>query len=293
MTPIPGFPQHFLDEHAQWHHDQADRMDRPGYGSDFLNFHRDFTSRVLAWYGQQGLDAAAVQPWTGVPEPLKANGSWPGRLAEAEARVSTRPYVFRDDDALGLFLDSRNPQGLHGWVHGRAASVFGDSIFADFHTSPRSTLFYNWHGLIERWRMQAQQSWRWPRKIDWDQLLAAERLPDGDRIVATIEDNALPEDPSAEAAVEFVLASALWWWKELNVPDGETGSSWDIHTGARWNGGRRFSDRVALWAHQVNNGQVLTFRKAKTFGLVSSTYQLGGLERLAPRTRVTLTWLAD
>jgi hypothetical protein len=127
----------------------------------------------------------------------------------------------------------------------------------------------------------------WPYEVGWGELQGF-RLDDGDAIVATIEYDVAPDN-----VVEFFITSTLWWWKEINVPDGETGSSWTIHTGAEWWGGRRFVDSTALWAHQVHNGQWLTFRKAKTFGLVSSTYLLGGLNILPPRSRVTFNWIAD
>jgi hypothetical protein len=127
----------------------------------------------------------------------------------------------------------------------------------------------------------------WPYEVGWVELRGT-MLDDGDIISAEITENvARPE------VVEFALASNLWWWKELNVPDGETGSSWNIHTGAVWFGGRRFEDRTALWAHQVHNGQFLSFRKAKTFGLVSTTYLLGQLNVLKPGSRVTFRWLRD
>jgi hypothetical protein len=129
---------------------------------------------------------------------------------------------------------------------------------------------------------------RWPYELDWAELAGSTLLDDGDFIVAQIDQNLVSPD-----VVELVLASELWWWKELNVPDGETGSSWNIHTGALWHGGRQFSDTVGLWAHQVRNGQMLSFRKAKVGGLVSTTYLLGGLERLPPGSRATFRWLRD
>ncbi|MFF3584980.1 hypothetical protein [Streptomyces mirabilis] len=127
----------------------------------------------------------------------------------------------------------------------------------------------------------------WPYEITWSELLAANVLDDGDVVHATIDPGAVPE-----SVVEITLASDLWWWKEINVPDG-LGSAWDIHTGAGTFGGRRFRDTVGLWADQVHNGQWLTFRKAKTVGLLSDTYLLRGLERLPAGSRVTFTWLKD
>jgi len=110
------------------------------------------------------------------------------------------------------------------------------------------------------------------------------KLPDGDLIEIEIRDNAVSSD-----IVEFVLqsGSGITWWKGLNVPDGG-GSSWDIYTQDS-----RTQDSVALWAGQVNNGQVLTFSKAKIFGIHFPVYTLGGLNRIKPGSRVIIRWMKD
>jgi hypothetical protein len=105
-------------------------------------------------------------------------------------------------------------------------------------------------------------------------------------IRATVEPNAV-----SPAAVEFVLSSGLSWYKSINVPDGG-GSSWEIYTGF-FLPVSRTSDRVALWAGQVHNGQVLTFSKAKFLGAHWPIYTLGNLDFLSPGSRVTFTWTRD
>ena len=129
---------------------------------------------------------------------------------------------------------------------------------------------------------------QWPYELGWGELEVGTLLDDGDLVRVLVEPGILRSE-----VVEVRITSTLWWWKEINIPDGETGSSWNIHTGAVWGGGRRFVDSVGLWAHQVRNGQRLSFRKAKTGGLVSTTYTLGGLERLSGGSRVTFNWLRD
>jgi hypothetical protein len=297
VPQIANFPQKYLDEHEAWHESQRDRIptrDRPGapgYGDDFLSFHQRFITRVAAdLIADRGLDPGLFAPWPDIPAELKADTAWPRVNADYD-RIVSRPYTFETTDTFGLFLDAAD--GLHRWVHRNAAAALKDDSFADFHRSPESTLFYRWHGLITRWTEAVRQELTWPRRIDWEQLRdPGTRLPDGDLIVATVAENALPQAPAAEAAVDVWLHSELWYWKELNVPDGE-GSDWNIHTGAGTFGGRRFDDSVALWAHQVHNGQVLTFKKAKTLGLLSNTYILGQLDRLPPLSRVTFDWRED
>ncbi|MHB9856607.1 hypothetical protein ACSYGO_46275 [Streptomyces krungchingensis] len=85
----------------------------------------------------------------------------------------------------------------------------------------------------------------------------------------------------------LVAGEGIRWWKGLYVPDG-LGSAWEI-----WTQNDRTSDSVALWAHQVANGQDLEFRKAKLFGVHTGMYALGNLERLAGGTRVTFQWAQD
>jgi hypothetical protein len=109
-------------------------------------------------------------------------------------------------------------------------------------------------------------------------------LPDGDIINVTIEEGVVSKD-----IVEFCLeaASHVDWWKEIRVPDG-LGASFPIYTQDS-----RTSDSVALWADQVKNGQKLHFSKAKFLGWHTGVYDLGGLDRLNPGSRVTFQWAQD
>jgi hypothetical protein len=113
-------------------------------------------------------------------------------------------------------------------------------------------------------------------------------LPDGDLIAVTITRGEV--DPST---VQFLLelGAAVDWWKRINVPDGQ-GSSWDIWAQGPF-GQRIGDDGVSLWSGQVNNGQVLTFGKAKFAGEHCDIYRLGDLGRIAPGSRVHFEWMRD
>ncbi len=90
--------------------------------------------------------------------------------------------------------------------------------------------------------------------------------------------------------VDFVLESdpGIRWWKGLIVPDGLS-SSWEISTVDD-----KMSESVALWADQIYNGQVLTFKKAKFLGVHTEMYTLGNLPaKLQPGDRVIFRWLKD
>ncbi|MEK6443732.1 hypothetical protein [Pseudonocardia sp. T1-2H] len=294
MPEIADLPERFLKRHEDWHMANHD-IQAPGFGVGLLDFHRDLVADVLAWMRDTGHDVSTVQPWAAIPNELTADQTFSPRRKEAVRRITQRAYTFRDLDDFGLFLTSdTRSANLHLWFHDVTMAVYQDPLVRPFATSPKSTYFYNFHGLIQNWRLAVERSLVSPRPVDWEQLLAGERLYDNDVITATITPNAMTPGPNGETAVDFVLTSTLWWGKWLNVPDGEgTGANWTISTGAPWFGGRKTVDSVALWSHQVRNGQLLTFSKAKGLGVAWPVYQLGGLESLQPNSRVTLTWVED
>jgi hypothetical protein len=294
VPEIADLPERFLVRHHHWHMDHLD-IEADGYGAALLDFHRDFVADVLAWMRETGRDTSLVQPWSEIPAELVADVTFSSTRAEAVRRITERPYAFGDLDDFGLFLtsDSRS-KNLHLWFHDVCQAVYRDTLVRPFETAPRSSYFYNFHGLIQRWRLAVEPNLRSPRTIDWEQLVAGEVLYDNDIINAAFTPNASSPGPNGESVVDFVLSSDLWWGKWLNVPDGEgTGASWTISTGAPWFGPRKTTDSVALWAHQVRNGQTLTFSKAKGFGFAWPVYQLSGLDRLEPNSRVTFTWAQD
>lgn len=109
-----------------------------------------------------------------------------------------------------------------------------------------------------------------------------------DRIDYVIEAGAVDAN-----GVHFVIrlgtnpAESSGWKKVLVMPDGQ-GSEWELVAD-----GRGSSATNSLWAWQVRNGQVLTFRKAKFLGLITDVLQLGDLESLAGGSRVTFNWAKD
>ena len=148
MSTIPNFPGDLLEEHKRWHHARHNvDLERPpsGYGLEFLQFHRNFISRALAWYNQNGNNPSLVQPWAAVPEPIRRS---PCYDQAAEARILYQPESFGSADELGRFIES---SGLHGCIHQGAAELYGDPDISDFDMAPRNTVFYNIHGMIDRW----------------------------------------------------------------------------------------------------------------------------------------------
>ncbi|MFD0672513.1 hypothetical protein [Cohnella sp. GCM10027633] len=148
MSTIPNFPQSLLEEHARWHHEHhlADPSRVPiGHGLAFLQFHRDYINRALAWYNQTGNNPSLVMPWAAVPEPIRRASCYD---QSAEARILFQPESFATADELGRFLES---SGIHGCIHREAARLYGEPEIDDFDVAPRNTVFYNIHGMINRW----------------------------------------------------------------------------------------------------------------------------------------------
>jgi hypothetical protein len=95
-------------------------------------------------------------------------------------------------------------------------------------------------------------------------------------------------DPNA---VEFrlELEKGVTWKKIINMPDGG-GSDWDIVAE-----GQGASASNGLYLDQCLNGQALTFRKAKQWGVMQDVLRLGDLGPLAAQgaSRMVFRWVRD
>jgi hypothetical protein len=114
IPTIPNFPQNLLDEHKSWHHARHSiNLNNPpvGYGLEFLQYHRNFIERALAWYKMQNLDPSLVEAWASVPEPIRQA---PCYDQAAEARILFQPESFVSADELGRFIESSN---IHSCIH--------------------------------------------------------------------------------------------------------------------------------------------------------------------------------
>ena len=74
-------------------------------------------------------------------------GWGPGHAAD-EVRLSNMSN-FSTLDELGRFLE----WGLHGWLHIATARMWNERVLETYE-SPRSTYFWQLHGLIDQWRQQ-------------------------------------------------------------------------------------------------------------------------------------------
>jgi hypothetical protein len=157
MPTIANFPTAFHDEHHAWHTGahagfpvRKFQRGSPGSGSEFLAFHGNYMSKVLAWYlDQPGADRNAVSAWTGVPSVLKTSAlGWTSQWANDEAKLAAPAGQFASRDALGIFIEA----GIHNqFLHDATAKHFNEPDVADIMKSPSSTYFYKIHGLVQHW----------------------------------------------------------------------------------------------------------------------------------------------
>ena len=226
MSRIPNFPKSLLDEHKNWHHARLNidiNNPPPGYGLEFLRFHRDFINRAQAWYRQNGLDPSLIEAWVSVPEEIRRT---PCYNQAAEARIMFQPESFASADELGRFIESSN---LHGCIHQEAARLFGEPEINDFDYAPRYTEFYNIHNMIDRWYR------------NWEGL--GRFRPDGGYWYGSFEGE----------GDEILLYNSLfgdWWLGKLkeesrdDIPGNETRVEWkaigDSRKFGQINDGRRF-----------------------------------------------------
>lgn len=154
MATIPNFPDRFLREHSSWHRNMG-MGTRSGDGIEFLEFHRYFLQNCLNWYQSRGLNPRLVEPWSAIPMQIKRHRRWNRRLEEAENRITRNLSSFDSADELGQFILRTS---LHDAIHVLGAEVFNDDDFSSVTLAPQSTLFYNWHGLIDNWWRQLEQN---------------------------------------------------------------------------------------------------------------------------------------
>lgn len=107
-----------------------------------------------------------------------------------------------------------------------------------------------------------------------------------DLIEVTVTPNAVDAN---EVQFELVTTGSVRWRKEIVINESPLVGSgaWTIFTDED-----KRQDANGLYLYQLDGG-FLTFRKAKTFGIMESVLTLGGMVEVAPGSRVTFNWAKD
>lgn len=168
MATINNIPTAILDEHVAWHSrpgnpDAGGRRINPfpligrrpalGSGEEFLVWHKGFVQRFHQWVNSlptnQQPSANDIAPWHAIPQMLKMSMlGWNVDLADEEQTLNDMSNFDSLDD-LGIFLE----WSLHGFLHNAASNMWDEPILLTYE-SPRSTYFWQLHGLIDYWRQQ-------------------------------------------------------------------------------------------------------------------------------------------
>lgn len=165
MPTIANLPAEMVTEHVNWHVNvgnpgaggRAIQEMAPGSGEEFLVWHKGFIERFHDWVGtlpsNEKPNANAISPWTEIPQMLKMsmNGWNPSRAAQETQLQDWSNFSSLDD--LGMFLE----WGLHGWLHFASSTMFGETVLLSFE-SPKSTYFWQLHGLIDHWRAEYEKA---------------------------------------------------------------------------------------------------------------------------------------
>lgn len=168
MPTINKIPQVMIDEHIAWH----DRPGNPsaggrrinpfppfgrrpalGSGEEFLAWHQGFVQRFHQWVSTLPAGERPAQntiaPWTAIPQPLKMSMlGWSVTLADEEQLLDNMSN-FASLDELGRFLE----WSMHGFLHHASSQMWNETALMSFE-SPRSSYFWQLHGLVDHWRQQ-------------------------------------------------------------------------------------------------------------------------------------------
>lgn len=168
MSIITNIPQNMIDEHVAWHSRPGNpsaggrridpfppvgRQPASGSGKEFLDWHQGYIQRFNQWVDSLPVSARpddSIAAWNAIPQMLKMSMlGWDSRFANEE-RLLANMANFESLDELGQFVE----WSLHGFLHNASANMWNEPMLLSFE-SPRSTFFWQLHGLVDHWR----QSW--------------------------------------------------------------------------------------------------------------------------------------
>ncbi|MDE2809471.1 MAG: hypothetical protein OXN90_13735 [Gemmatimonadota bacterium] len=137
---------------SEWDDMVREHLNAPHHGAEFLTWHSEFILRFHALLkrvpDQQRPKPADIAAWPAVPQDLKGVGGWDPEWEPLEARLRTNIKSF---DSLEDLVEEIYQ--LHNFLHTAAARFYSDKFVGDRRTAPRSTYFWQIHGLVELWHL--------------------------------------------------------------------------------------------------------------------------------------------
>lgn len=170
MAIIQNIPIEFVQDHVNWHSypgymDKKGRRVIPwpegsaepakGSGREFLEWYHTYLEKFYSWVQDlpenERPQPESIAPWTEIPFAMKTSMlDWNAQLA-AEEEKTRRLGAFATLDDLGIFIEWK----FNGWLHKTAALLWNEPILISLE-SPRSTYFWQLHGLFDHWMKQWQ-----------------------------------------------------------------------------------------------------------------------------------------
>lgn len=144
-------PENMIIDHVNWHSKRPEDGGRnisrgqKGSGEEFLVWHKWFIARYNRWRKRSG--KPILEPWSEIPSEL--NLIYP-------KFNPPNPRSFDTLDGFGIFLED----GVHGILHDKAALVYDEPILRTLE-SPRSSYFWQLHGLVNNWRKSFEKIHRY------------------------------------------------------------------------------------------------------------------------------------
>ncbi|RLD36526.1 MAG: hypothetical protein DRJ10_01905 [Bacteroidetes bacterium] len=177
MATISSIPEDFITEHINWHSKPGNPNlggrktfpFTPDSGEEFLVWHHSFIKKFRKW-AEKNPDKVpgypdSIRAWTEIPPGLKMSiYGWNFNLLQDE-RLLDNMSNFGTLDILGIKLE----WGIHSFLHNAARNMYDEPILMSFE-SPRSTYFWQLHGLIDLWREKWEETKKNRLQLDPDAI---------------------------------------------------------------------------------------------------------------------------
>lgn len=146
---IKDIPYELVKKHKNWHKQHG--HSGVGAGEKFLKWHSAYIQEFSKWWESANKATRPkkreIKAWKEIPAELKKKKwGWDKRHADDEKKLQDMAN-FSTHDQLGRHILKR----LHDFLHGAAAKKYKDPFVGSSKTAPRSTYFWQIHGLIENW----------------------------------------------------------------------------------------------------------------------------------------------
>ncbi|MDE0534341.1 MAG: tyrosinase family protein [Albidovulum sp.] len=150
----PTAPLPISSSNSDWQGMLEDHSRHPHNGNaHFLVWHHDFILKFSALRNNlpkaQQPNPNTIAAWPNVPVEITTTPSWQ-QFAQLESRLDTNIESFGSIEGLANSMIR-----MHDYLHFATAIAYGDPNVAHTDTAPWSPLFWQLHGLIDRWYTEA------------------------------------------------------------------------------------------------------------------------------------------